>query len=482
MIMQPSQVLPKQPTHRQPKQPPKNQQDFDRMYEELTKRQREILFQFLEGKSDQQIAQELYYDPSNIRRHLANVFRVFGLSDHQERKGDRCRDELKELFLRYKRELVSDDIAIEHGYPAKWVYSSARSRPAGELPHPALLQVPGIPAVLPEIPGRPMKPDSPFYVQPKIAVRCCEEVLVPGQLIRIRAPQMTGKTSLLYQILNQARQQRYRTIALNLRYDVDSSDLENLATFLAWFCRAIALSLGLPATALPTTKLDCTAYVQDQILVNLEAPLVVALDEVEVLFDHVAIAQDFFSLLRGWHESAKEPGLEIIWEKLRLVIVHSTNAYIHFACSPFENVGYVVGLPPLPAEQVQALAQRYGLHHFTAAAGDRLMALVGRHPYLIQQAFYSLARDGLTLDTLLAEAATLGGIYRSHLQELLQRLDESPQVNLAEALRQVIAAEGTVRLNQEQTFRLVGLGLVQLQGNQVCISCELYQQFFQDWL
>lgn len=481
MIMQPSQLLPRQPAHRQPRQPPKTQQDFDRMYEELTKRQREILFQFLEGKSDQQIAQELYYDPSNIRRHLANVFRVFGLSDNEQRKGGRCRDDLKELFLRYKRELVSDDIAIEHGYPVTWIYSSARSSQA-RAAQPSLMPSPGSSAVLPEIPGRPMKPDSPFYVQPKVAARCCEEVLVPGQLIRIRAPQMTGKTSLLYQMLNQARQQRYRTIALNLRYDVDSADLENLATFLFWFCRAIALRLGLPTAALPTTKLDCTAYLQDQILVNLEAPLVIALDEVEVLFDHPAIAQDFFSLLRGWHESAKEPGLEMIWEKLRLVIVHSTNAYIHFACSPFENVGYVVGLPPLQPEQVQALAQRYGLHDFTPAGGDRLMALVGRHPYLIQQALYSLAREGLTLDTLLAEAPTLAGIYRSHLQELLQRLDELPQVNLAEALRQVIAAEGNVRLNQEQTFKLMGLGLVQLQGNQVCISCELYQQFFAAWL
>ncbi len=425
------------------------------MYEELSKRQKEVLFLFLEGKSDLQIARELYCEPCNIRRHLANVAKVFGLSDDQERKGDRCRDDLIELFLRYKRELVSDEIALEHGYLVK---------------------------VSPDIPGRPMKSNSPFYVQPNVAARCCEEVLVPGRLIRIRAPQLAGKTSLLYQILNYAQQRTYQTIALNLRYDVDAADLENLATFLSWFCRAIALRLGLHLDTLPTTKLDCTAFLQDQILVNLQSPLVIALDEVEVLFDHPTIVQEFFPLLRGWHESATEPGLEFIWEKLRLVIVYSTESYLYIPFSPLNNVGYAVELPPLQLEQVLTLAQRYGLRGFTAVEGDRLMAFVGGHPYLIQQALYSLVQEGRSLDALLAEAPTLAGIYRSHLQELLNRLNELPQANLTDALKQVIAATGNVRLNQEQTFKLVGLGLVQLQGNQVCISCELYRRFFQDWL
>jgi hypothetical protein len=435
------------------------------MYENLKPRQKESLFPFLDGKTDQDIAGMLYTTKDNVRRHLANIFRVFGLVDS---KGDRCRKELIELFLDYKPELVSDALLPTVGRKPKI--------------HPPVDS-----ALIPDIPGRPMALQSPFYIQPTFESRCCEEVLVPGQLIRIRAPQTTGKTSLLYRILNHAEQANYHTIALNLRYDLDASDLTSLATFLAWFCDEIAQRLQLfletALTIKPTTKQECTRCLQTQILPKLNQPLVLALDEAEVLFEYPEIAREFFALLRGWHEHAKTPGLEAIWEKLRLVVVHSTDDYIRLstAQSPFENVGYVVRLPQLQASQVQQLAQRYGLK-WTAVEVDRLMQMVGGHPYLVQQALYSVSKQETTLDELLATAPTWAGIYRSHLLELSSRLNAMPQMNLAAALAQVMATEGTVRLKQEQAFQLEGLGLVQFQGNQVHISCDLYRRFFQDEL
>lgn len=429
---------------------------FQDKYEKLTPRQKEILIPFLANKEDGEIAAMLHCTTANVRFHLSRIFRVFDLVDG---KGDRCRHDLVDLFVAYRPDLVDPGRSAAAGYR------------------------PSIAPVRPDIPGRPMSLGSPLYIQPTFEARCCEEVLVPGQLLRIRAPQTTGKTSLLYRILNHAQRMDYRTIALNLRYDVDASDLTSLATFLAWFCRAIALRLNRPINTLPTNKLDCTNYLQNEILLDLETPLVIALDEVEVLFDHWAIAQEFFPLLRGWHESAKEPGLEMIWEKLRLVIVHSTDAYIRFSSSPFENVGHVVGLDPLQLVQVQKLAHHYGLQNLTASDVDRLMALVGGHPYLIQQALYSLAKGGITLDDLLVKAPTLDGIYRSHLQELVQRLyDATPQSNLVEALKQVITTTGNVRLTLEQLFKLRGLGLLQSDVTPISLSCDLYRRFFQDWL
>jgi DNA-binding CsgD family transcriptional regulator len=449
----------KQP--QQPQQPPKTQQEFNVMYENLKPRQKESLFPFLDCKTDQEIAEMIYTSKDNVRRHLANIFRVFGLTDS---KGDRCRKELIELFLDYRPELVNPALLPT----------------VGRKPKP---QPPVDSALTPDIPGRPMALQSPFYIQPTFESRCCEEVLVPGQLIRIRAPQTTGKTSLLYRILHHAEQANYQTIALNLRYDLDASDLTSLATFLDWFCNAIAQRLERSLETAPTTKQGCTRYLQTQILPKLDHPLVLALDEAEVLFEYPEIAREFFALLRGWHEYAKTPGLETIWEKLRLVVVHSTEDYIRLstAQSPFENVGYVVRLPQLQASQVQALAHRYGLK-WTLLEVDRLMQMVGGHPYLVQQALYSVSKQETTLDDLLTTAPTWAGIYRSHLLELSRRLNAMPQMNLAEALTQVIAAEGAVRLKQEQAFQLDGLGLVQFQGNQVQISCELYRRFFQDEL
>ena len=46
--------------------------------------------------------------------------------------------------------------------------------------------------------------DSPFYVERcNIESLCCETVLKPGSLIRIKAPEMMGKTSLMTRILAQ---------------------------------------------------------------------------------------------------------------------------------------------------------------------------------------------------------------------------------------------------------------------------------------
>lgn len=429
---------------------------FQTRYEKLTPRQKEILIPFLANQDDGEIAAMLHCTKANVRFHLSRVFRVFDLVDS---KGDRCRNDLVDLFLDHRQDLVD----------------SARSESAGYR-RP-------ISQISPDIPGRPMALQSAFYIQPTFESRCCEEVLIPGQLIRIRAPQTTGKTSLLYRILNQAQQANYHTIALNLRYDLDATDLTSLATFLAWFCDAIAQRLGLTLDTAPTTKQGCTRYLQTQILPKLDQPLVLALDEAEVLFEYPAIAREFFALLRGWHEYAKTPGLEAIWEKLRLVVVHSTDDYIRLstAQSPFENVGYVVRLPSLQAGQIQMLAHRYGLK-WTPLEVDRLMQMVGGHPYLVQQALYSVSKNETTLDDLLTTAPTWAGIYRSHLQELSTKLNAMPDAKLTEALAQVIAAEGSVRLKQEQAFQLEGLGLVQFQGNQVQISCELYRRFFQDEL
>ena len=52
-----------------------------------------------------------------------------------------------------------------------------------------------------------------------------------------------------------------------------------------------------------------------------------ALDEVDAVFPYPDIADNFFALLRAWYEEAKT---NEVWQNLRLVLVHSTDAYIPF--------------------------------------------------------------------------------------------------------------------------------------------------------
>ena len=54
------------------------------------------------------------------------------------------------------------------------------------------------------------------------------------------------------------------------------------------------------------SKVSCTIYLKMHILKTLNTPLVLALNEVNKIFEYPQIAQDFFPLLRSWHEEAKQ--------------------------------------------------------------------------------------------------------------------------------------------------------------------------------
>jgi DNA-binding CsgD family transcriptional regulator len=206
---------------------PMNRSEFEDSYEKLTPRQKEVLKLFLTGKSDREIAEDSHYKPASIRFHIANVEKVFELS---ENSGERCRVELIELFIDYKPELVAQPLRDRY-----------------RLDRPT-----------PDIPGRPMALNSAFYIPPACEDRCEEEVLKPGQLIRIGSPHKMGKTSLLNRILDIAKDEEYYTIACNCRSDLDRSDLDSSERFFGCFFQTIAEKLQLEADNFPTKKRDCT--------------------------------------------------------------------------------------------------------------------------------------------------------------------------------------------------------------------------------
>lgn len=57
----------------------------------------------------------------------------------------------------------------------------------------------------------------------------------------------------------------------------------------------------------------------------MDAPVVLALDEVNQLFDYPKLARDVLLLLRSWYEETRDIS---VWQKLRFVLVCSTEAYI----------------------------------------------------------------------------------------------------------------------------------------------------------
>ncbi|MBW4617972.1 MAG: AAA-like domain-containing protein [Cyanosarcina radialis HA8281-LM2] len=335
--------------------------------------------------------------------------------------------------------------------------------------------------------------DSDCYIErPPIESRCYQEIGRPGALIRIKAPSQMGKTSLMVRILDRAKQQNSdqgeptSTVVLSLQ-QAERAIFADIDKFLRWFCTSITRKLQLPCRVEDYwsdsfgSKSNCTAYLEDCILPEVKGALVLALERLDEIFLYPEIADDFLTLLRSWYEEAAYGDIgNPLWQKLRLIIVHSTEVYIPLDInkSPF-NVGLAIELQPFTAEQVNQLAQRYALT-LSDSELDRLMQLVAGHPYLIQRAFYYLVRQELTWEQLWQTATTDAGIYANHLHRHLRSLQEHPQ--LEAAYRLVLNSPTPIELEQILAFKLHSMGLVTLQGNQAIASCQLYRQYFRDRL
>lgn len=324
--------------------------------------------------------------------------------------------------------------------------------------------------------------DFIYVERPLIESLCYQTLCQPGSLLRIKAPGLMGKTSLMAKILSQLAHQGYRPVSLSLHY-AQKTDFNSLDVFLKWFCVSVSQSLGMPNRLADywdeqhsASKVNCTDYFERYLLKASDSPLVLCLDEVERIFDYRDVASDFLGLLRAWHEQARTRN---IWRKLRLVVVHSTEVYVPLKVneSPF-NVGVPIELPELTPEQVQNLAQLYGLS-WDLAQVKQLMDMVGGHPYLVEQAFSHLKiNTTVTLEQLLQSAATEAGIYGNHLRRYWCIIQQHSE--LAEALKKVVTATGNVRLEPTQAYKLHRMGLLHLAGNEVTTACNLYRQYFCD--
>ncbi|WP_013321902.1 AAA-like domain-containing protein [Gloeothece verrucosa] len=333
----------------------------------------------------------------------------------------------------------------------------------------------------------PPPSDGAVYIpRPPIESDCSQEILKPGALIRIKAPEKMGKTSLVKLILSHADACGCRSVYLNLR-EAEGAMLTTLDKFLRWFCANISRELGLKPMLddywdeeLFGSLVSCKTYFQGYLLEQLDSPLVLGLDNLDRVFEYPEIAKDFLPMLRYWHEEANN--LEI-WQNLRLVIANSTEIYIQLDAnqSPF-NVGKQVKLPGFNTEQVETLAHSYGLdgNHDPQMQEflENLNLMVGGHPYLLKLAFEALASTSITQEKLLQEAPTQGGIYGSHLRRHWDNLQKQPE--LAAAMKTVVNSDEGVQLEPTLAYKLESMGLVTLEGDHVKSSCELYQRYFSD--
>jgi AAA-like domain/CHAT domain len=324
--------------------------------------------------------------------------------------------------------------------------------------------------------------NSPFYVErPPIESTCYTAIVKPGALIRIKAPRQMGKTSLMSRILDQGQKQGYQTGFINLW----SRELfKNLDSFLESFCANVSLELGIEEKIDQywkpqrySSQTNCTNYFQSYLLKELKQPVILGLDEVDRIFQYSEIADEFFTMLRSWHEKGKN---NETWQKLRLVISHSQEVYISLDVnkSPF-NVGLPIDLNKFSLTQVQDLVKRHGLQ-WSDTEINQLMEMIDGHPYLVRTALYHIATNDLTLNRFLEIAPTEEGLYEDHLYRHFLILEENKQ--LKSAMLKLVKSDDAVTLEPTYAFKLKSMGLAKSKGNKVIPLCNLYRIYFSDRL
>ena len=321
---------------------------------------------------------------------------------------------------------------------------------------------------------------SPFYIaRSPIEAICYETIARQGSLIRIKGAKWMGKTSLVNRILEQGTFQNQKTIYLNFD-SIEHSILQDLDKLLRWLCAMVSRQLKLESkvnhywdTDILGSNDNCTFYFEEYILAEIDSDIILALDNVDRLFAYREVVEDFFGLLRSWHEKGKTYHC---WSRLKLVLAHSTEVYVPLDInqSPF-NAGVPILLEEFDRQQVKTLANLYQLDWHESDL-DMLMAEVGGHPYLVRLAMYHIKTQNFTLKEFLAEASSETGIYSHLLRRLSNILERSPE--LSSTFAQVVQSNRAIALNPLQLYKLHSLGLVKHRRNLVSPRCKLYRDYF----
>jgi len=329
-----------------------------------------------------------------------------------------------------------------------------------------------------ELPNGTMDPESRFYIEREGDVLCQADIARQGVTITIKAPRQVGKSSLLVRTMARAAAAGKAVIFLDFQL-FDRATLESPEAFFRTFCNWITDELDL---ADETDRfwepklgcvLRCTRYFKRHVLQKAGGSLVLAMDEVDRMFD-CSFRSDFFGMLRSWHNS-RRPGNE--WKRLDLALIISTEPYLlidDLNQSPF-NVGQVIELDDFTPDQVRDLNARHG-YPFSEAELTRLMALIGGHPYLVRRALYLVASGQMDAEAFLANATRDDGPFGDHLRRHLFRFRDKP--DLRQAMAQILAHNTCP--DDLLFFRLRGAGLARRAGSAVVPRYGLYTTYFRE--
>jgi uncharacterized protein with PIN domain len=352
---------------------------------------------------------------------------------------------------------------------------------ARQLEMPAPYADPRFVATLRE-PGGAVSVRSEFYVERVEDDDLRRELSKPyGTTSTIRAPRQSGKTSLLFRGIAQARAQGCSVVYCDLQL-VGDRDLESADAFLRYLGTMFASSLQLDSAAVDAiwqsslgTPNKLTQLVEDLVLEKGE-PVVLALDEADRLL-RTDYHDSVFGLIRAWHNMR---ALDPRWDNLDILMVIATEPHLliqNVGQSPF-NVGLKLRLQDFNEAQVRELNKGFR-SPLARRSVPAMVGLLGGHPYLTHKALYLMVAEGKSWNELARAAPTEGGPFGDHLRRYLWMLRDEEK--LREALKRLLRTGRG--LDQTSYYRLLRAGLLKGASADSCtFRCQLYKLYLKDRL
>ena len=287
--------------------------------------------------------------------------------------------------------------------------------------------------------------DPKYFFGRTAELRQLSELLNAGQHLAIYGQRRTGKTSLLFQLKNQA------AYMWQVAY-IDSGILDGLDD--EWLYGAVDRALGGEAEAI--TYPQFVNRLRE--LAQKNQRLILLLDEFELLGANPRLGNTFFNRLRGL---ATQYPLQFVTAS-RAPLLQIAFAQPDTLSSPFFNIFAPLPLPLMneteASELLTTLSEQAG-KKFTAQAIDFILRLVGTHPLFVQVAGYRVFGMAATADMTGEEELKVRAAIESdliqHLQYYWRHLSDEARYALitlplgtSAALKEFLQAEGWLGMGE----------------------------------
>lgn len=322
-------------------------------------------------------------------------------------------------------------------------------------------------------PGGTMAADDNFYIERGVDQKAKAAALRGSETIVIRGPHQFGKSSLLAHYVALCRANGKAVAQVNFSR-FEKGIIGSYDRFLTELASEIARRLRLTLQASECkTQQQFLHFIESAILPAVEGRIVFAFDETDRILPQ-EYAQDFFAMVRMWHDDRADPELQ--WRRVGLALATSSEPKLfiqNVLHSPF-SVGLRLLLESFTMNEVVALNACYG-SPLSKAECESLYRLVGGHPFLMQDAYYKLfGPDSISFSTLCSQAARDDGPFGEHLRAMLSNLNAA--AGLLAALKQAVE-HGTVP-GMYDFYRLEGAGLVRRVNRRIIPANQIYADFF----